>query len=293
MSIFEAIILGVVQGLTEFLPVSSSGHLALLKLLFGIESDTGLLFDVLLHIATLVAIFLAFYKDLFAMIREGVMIIVDVVCNIGLFIVNIFRKDKSPYRTIIRNSYRKFDILIIISTIPTAVMGLLLEDYIELASTILIVPAVCLIITGIMLFMSDRIQNTSKTPKSTTYLDAIFVGLAQGFAILPGISRSGTTITACLACGYNRKYAVKYAFFMSIPAVFGAAILELKDLSLTSVDSTMLINYGAGMIAAAIVGFICIKGMIYFVRKQKFTIFGIYCIVVGTAAIIVHTMDLI
>ena len=293
MSIFEAIILGVVQGLTEFLPVSSSGHLALLKLLFGIESDTGLLFDVLLHIATLVAIFLAFYKDLFAMIREGIMIIVDVVCNIGLFIVNIFRKDKSPYRTIIKNSYRKFDILIIISTIPTAVMGLLLEDYIEFASTILIVPAVCLIITGIMLFMSDRIQNTSKTPKSTTYLDAIFVGLAQGFAILPGISRSGTTITACLACGYNRKYAVKYAFFMSIPAVFGAAILELKDLSLTSVDSTMLMNYGAGMIAAAIVGFICIKSMIYFVRKQKFTIFGIYCIVVGTAAIIVHTMDLI
>lgn len=293
MSIFEAIILGVVQGLTEFLPVSSSGHLALLKLLFGIESDTGLLFDVLLHIATLVAIFLAFYKDLFAMIREGIMIIVDVVCNIGLFIVNIFRKDKSPYRTIIRNSYRKFDILIIISTIPTAVMGLMLEDYIEFASTILIVPAVCLIITGVMLFMSDRIQNTSKTPKSTTYLDAIFVGLAQGFAILPGISRSGTTITACLACGYNRKYAVKYAFFMSIPAVFGAAILELKDLSLTSVDSTMLINYGAGMIAAAIVGFICIKGMIYFVRKQKFTIFGIYCIVVGAAAIIVHTMDLI
>ena len=293
MSIFEAIILGVVQGLTEFLPVSSSGHLALLKLLFGIESDTGLLFDVLLHIATLVAIFLAFYKDLFAMIREGIMIIVDVVCNIGLFIVNIFRKDKSPYRTIIKNSYRKFDILIIISTIPTAVMGLLLEDYIKFASTILIVPAVCLIITGIMLFMSDRIQNTSKTPKSTTYLDAIFVGLAQGFAILPGISRSGTTITACLSCGYNRKYAVKYAFFMSIPAVLGAAILELKDLSLTSVDSTMLMNYGAGMIAAAIVGFICIKGMIYFVRKQKFTIFGIYCIVVGAAAIIVNTMGLI
>ncbi|MBR1572606.1 MAG: undecaprenyl-diphosphate phosphatase [Lachnospiraceae bacterium] len=293
MSIFEAILLGVVQGLTEFLPVSSSGHLALLKLIFGIESDTGLLFDVLLHIATLIAIFLAFYKDLFAMIREGLMIIVDIICNLGLFIGNIFKENKSPYRTIIKNSYRKFDILIIISTIPTAIMGLFLEDYIELASTILVVPAVCLIITGIMLFMSDRIQNTTKTPKGTSFVDAIFVGVAQGFAILPGISRSGTTITACLACGYNRKYAVKYAFFMSIPAVLGAAILELKDVSVSSIDSSVLISYGAGMIAAAIVGFICIKGMIFLVRKQKFTIFGIYCIVVGLAAIIVNTMGLI
>ncbi|MCR5145679.1 MAG: undecaprenyl-diphosphate phosphatase [Lachnospiraceae bacterium] len=293
MSIFEAIIMGLIQGLTEFLPVSSSGHLALFKILFGIESETGLFFDILLHVGTLCAIFIAFYKDIFAMLRQGFALVFDVICNFFIFIINIFSKDKKCYRKVINNSYRKFVLLVLVSTIPTAIIGLLFDDYIEQASTILIVPAVCLIVTGILLFISDKITNTYKTPKTTSTGNALFIGICQGFATLPGLSRSGTTITACLACGFNRKYAVKYSFIMSIPAILGAAILEIKDVAISEIPTNEIINYLVGMVVAAVVGFICIKAMLLIVRKQKFKFFSIYCICVGLLSIVIYLMGLV
>ena len=295
MTLLQAIFMGVIQGLTEFLPVSSSGHLALFKILFGVETDTGMLFDVLLHVGTLIAICTVYYRDIAKMIVEGLCIIRDAFCNIGIFFQNIgtFVKHKGgqemdsghrSYRRIVNSSYRKFVMLIIVSTIPTGIIGYVGKDAVANASEILIVPGICLIITAILLFVADLLKSGEKLPKDVTYTNAFLVGIAQGVATLPGLSRSGTTITACLLSGFNRKFAVKYSFIMSIPAILGAMVLELKDFS-AAVAGTEIVYYIVGMVIAAVIGYICIKVMLFVVGRKRFRGFAIYCLIVGIISI--------
>lgn len=285
MSLLEAILMGLIQGLTEFLPVSSSGHLALFKILFGVETDTGILFDVLLHVGTLMAIFAVYYKDIWKLIIEGCCILRDVFVNAVLFFKNTFKKEHESYRRIVSNGYRKFVLLIMVSTIPTGIIGVVGKDVVEMASQILIVPGICLIITAILLFIADRVKDGDKLPKSVTYTNAFGIGIAQGVATLPGLSRSGTTITACLLSGFNRNFAVKYSFIMSIPAILGALVLELTDIAGTAVSGKEIAFYVVGMLISAVVGYICIKTMLVIVRKKKFLGFAIYCLIVGAVSI--------
>lgn len=285
MSLLQAIFMGLIQGLTEFLPVSSSGHLAIFKQILHLNTDTGILFDVLLHLGTLLAIFAAYYKDIWQLIREGFAIIGDFFVNVAVWLSNLFTGNKKEYRRIVSNSYRKFVMLVIVSTIPTGIIGILADDLIERASEILLVPGICLIITAVLLFVADRLPAGEKRPRNTSYANALFVGVCQGFATLPGLSRSGTTITACLFCGFEKKFAVKYSFIMSIPAVLGAAVLKLKDLDAAQLAAPDFINYGAGMLVAAVVGYICIKTMLVVVRKKKFTIFSVYCLALGILSV--------
>ncbi len=295
MTLLQAIFMGVIQGLTEFLPVSSSGHLALFKILFGVETDTGMLFDVLLHVGTLIAICTVYYRDIAKMIVEGLCIIRDAFCNIGIFFQNIgtFVKHKGgqemdsghrSYRRIVNSSYRKFVMLIIVSTIPTGIIGYVGKNAVANASEILIVPGICLIITAILLFVADLLKSGEKLPKDVTYTNAFLIGIAQGVATLPGLSRSGTTITACLLSGFNRKFAVKYSFIMSIPAILGAMVLELKDFS-AAVAGTEIVYYIVGMVIAAVIGYICIKVMLFVVGRKRFRGFAIYCLIVGIISI--------
>ncbi len=285
MSLLQAILMGLIQGLTEFLPVSSSGHLALFKILFGVETDTGILFDVLLHVGTLAAICVVYYKDIWRLIVEGCCIVRDAAVNVVIFFRNQINKESQGYRRIVCNSYRKFVMLVIVSTIPTGIIGFMGKDVVEMASEILIVPGICLIVTGVLLIIADRIKDGDKLPKSVTYTNAFGVGIAQGIATLPGLSRSGTTITACLLSGYQRNFAVKYSFIMSIPAILGALVLELTDLNGLQVTAPDVACYVVGMLVAAVVGYICIKTMLVIVRKKKFTGFAIYCFIVGALSI--------
>lgn len=285
MSLLQAIIMGFIQGLTEFLPVSSSGHLALFKILFGVETDTGILFDVLLHVGTLAAICVVYYKDIWKLITEGVCILRDVFINLILFFKNRIQKETEPYRRIVNSSYRKFVMLILVSTIPTGIIGFVGRDVVEMASEILIVPGICLIVTAVLLFVADRVKDGDKLPKNVTYTNAFGIGIAQGIATLPGLSRSGTTITACLLSGFNRNFAVKYSFIMSIPAILGALVLELGDVAATPVSGKEILSYVIGMVIAAVVGYICIKTMLVIVRKKKFTLFAVYCLIVGAVSI--------
>lgn len=285
MSLLQAILMGIIQGLTEFLPVSSSGHLALFKILFGVETETGILYDVLLHVGTLLAICVVYYRDIWKLIAEGCCILRDVFINLFIFFKNKIHKETEPYRRIVNSSYRKFVVLIVVSTIPTGVIGFFGRDVVSMASEILIVPGICLIVTAVLLFFADHTKDGDKLPKSVTYTNAFGVGIAQGIATLPGLSRSGTTITACLLSGYQRNFAVKYSFLMSIPAILGALVLELKDMSGITVSSTEIVYYIIGMLTAAIVGYICIKTMLVIVRKKKFTGFAIYCLLVGALSI--------
>ena len=291
MSLLEAILMGIIQGVTEFLPVSSSGHLALFKILFRVE-DVGLLFDVILHLGTLIAIFAVYYKDIWKMIVAGFSIIGDACKNIGIFFKNITHKTKGGYHHVICNGYRKFAMLVIVSTIPTGVIGVLASDLIEQASKLLIVPGICLIMTAILLLLADHCKGGEKMPKQVTYSNAFIIGIAQGVATLPGLSRSGTTITACLLSGFNRKFAVKYSFIMSIPAVLGSLVFELSDLAAVSFTSTEIMYYMVGMVVAAVVGYICIKTMLYVVRQKKFTGFAVYCLIVGAISVGVYFYQL-
>ncbi|MGN0341592.1 MAG: undecaprenyl-diphosphate phosphatase [Roseburia sp.] len=280
MSLLDAIIMGIIQGLTEFLPVSSSGHLCLFKQFFDVNTG-GMFFDILLHIGTLIAVFAVYYKDIWKMIKEGCAIIRDAFINVVIFIGNKVHKESNAYRKLVNNSYRKFVMLVIVSTIPTGIIGIVASDLVEAAEQLLIIPGICLIITSVLLFISDRVKDGGKTPKTTTYTNAFAVGICQGVATLPGLSRSGTTITACLLSGMNRKFAVKYSFIMSIPAILGALVFEIKDVDFAALQTAEIINYIVGTLVAMVVGYICIKTMLVVVRKKKFTIFSVYCLLIG------------
>lgn len=303
MSLLEAIFMGIIQGLTEFLPVSSSGHLALFKIMFGIDTETGMLFDVLLHFGTLVAICTVFYRDVAKLIVEGIYILKNALINLAIWGRNIFLLGKNflskeklsrealdlgEYHPIANSSYRKFVLLVIVSTIPTGIIGIIGKDMVEMASRILLVPGICLVITAILLFVADATKGGDKLPKDITYSNAFIIGIVQGIATLPGISRSGSTITACLLSGFNRSFAVKYSFIMSIPAILGAMVLELKDFSMMALSASEVISYVVGMIIAGVVGYVCIKMMLVVVRNKKFKIFGIYCMIIGLISIIGH-----
>lgn len=277
--------MGLIQGLTEFLPVSSSGHLALFKILFHINTDTGMLFDVLLHIATLAAICVVYYKDVIRLIQALIQVIVDAVYNLRVLVLR--RKNpEMEYRRIVTSNFRKFIIMIIISTIPTGIIGFVGRDLVSAASEVLIVPGICLLITAVILFFSDRAKPGHKGPKRATYTDAFIIGIAQGVATLPGISRSGSTIAASVFLGFDRRFAVKYSFLMSIPAIIAAMILEVHDNAGAVITGAMARNYVIGMIIAAVVGYIAIKLMIRIVKQRKFTYFSIWCVIVGVISII-------
>jgi undecaprenyl-diphosphatase len=288
MTLLQSILMGILQGLTEFLPVSSSGHLAIFKNIFHIKTETGIMFDVLLHIGTLISIFVAFHKDIWKMIVEGFGILFDFSKNIAIFFDNLSGKKKKPYLKMVSSAYRKFVMLIIVSTIPTGVIGVLGKDLVEAVSAGLLIPGICLIVTAGLLLIADRCDSGSKTPKDTKYLDAFSVGMAQGVATLPGLSRSGTTITACLLCGFDKKFAVKYSFIMSIPAILGATLIELKDFKSVQLAAPEIANYIVGMAFAAVVGYICIKTMLVVVRGKKFMIFSVYCLAIGLLAVCGH-----
>ena len=289
MSLLESIILGIIQGIAEFLPISSSGHLAIFKKIFGL-SDVGLTFDILLHAGTLVAVFVVYWSDIWKLIKEGVGIIVDVCKNIGRFFSSKIKKQNTDYIKIVRTPYRKFVMLIIVSTIPTGIFGVAFQKIFNLDNPSLIIPGISLLITALMLYVVDDLPSGTKTPKEMTYKNGLIIGIAQGIATLPGISRSGTTLTVGILNGLDRKFAVKYSFIMSIPAILGACVLDLKDLFApeNALSSTELIYYLMGAVVAAVVGYICIRTLLVLFKNRKMKYFSYYCFVVGIIAIIAN-----
>lgn len=273
MSILEAIILGLVQGIAEFLPISSSGHLAILQNLFNMSDIEGghMLFDVLLHFGTLVAICFMYWTDIKSMFTQ----------TVDLF------TGRSPAPAGQRRQYpaARMFMLIIAATLPL-VLILPVHKYIEALSSSTIYVGIALILTGCMLFVSDRMAKGTKTEKNMLFKDAFIIGLCQCAATLPGLSRSGTTITAGIATGQDRSYAVKFSLLMSIPAVLGATVLELVDAIKAGVDASLIPAYLFGMIAAMVSGVLSIGLLRMIAKKTRFGGFAYYCWVVGVLTII-------
>ena len=285
MSLLQSIFLGIVQGITEFLPVSSSGHLAILKNLFGVQTDSGLLFDVLLHFGTMIAIVVAFRKDIGRMIIAAVGMIRDIFYNAGTWRHNYKERDSKRYRKIIHNNYRKFTMLVIISTIPTAIIGYVARDLVAMAEQTLLVPGICLILTAGLLLVADVVEPGEKVPNTISLTNGFVIGIVQGLSTLPGLSRSGATITACLVSGFDSRFAVRYSFVMAVPAILGAMIEECSKAGNYTCTTSQVFSYIVGAAVAGIVGYFCIKKMLGIVRKKNYKGFALYCLVVGIIAI--------
>ena len=272
MSLLSSILLGAIQGITEFLPISSSGHLAIAQNLLHlqVEGSEGTFFDVLLHLGTLVAVFVAYWSDIREMIVELVYGVRDLAR----------RETPTPVPPA-----RRLILLIIVGTLPLFAV-LPVKKLVEGLSNNMYFVGGALLVTGCLLFASDRVRKGRKTEKSATLLDALLVGVGQAIATCPGISRSGTTITVGCFVGFDRKFAVRYSFLMSIPAILGANILSLKDALGGEVAWNELPVYLVGVAVAAVVGYVCIRLLKMIAEKGKFGFFAYYCWAVGALTLI-------
>ena len=272
MTYFEAVILGLVQGLAEFLPISSSGHLALLQQWFGIDENKVLLFAVLLHVGTLISVFIVYWKDIWELIVELCLTIKDLFTGKGL------RLEERPVR--------KLGVMIIVATIPTAIIGLLINELFDKLYTSVLPIGIGLIITGFLLILAERTGNSSRGIDRMNFRNALFIGTVQGIAICPGISRSGSTLFGSLICNLDRKFAVKFVFLISIPSILGSAVMEAPDAIKAGFDMAQLGPVLVGMIVAAVSGLIAIKTMIKIVSDKKLSYFSYYVWALGAAIVI-------
>lgn len=267
MSYFEAVILGLIQGLAEFLPISSSGHLALMQQWFGIEEDKVLLFAVLLHVGTLVSVFIVYWKDVWELIKELGLTIRDIFTGRGL------RIQERPTR--------KLGVMIIVATIPTGIIGILFNDFFNSLYNSVIPVGIGLIITGFLLILAERMGSASRGIQQMNYRNALFIGTVQGIAICPGISRSGSTLFGSLMCNLDRKFAVKFVFLISIPSILGSAVMEAPAAIQSGLEPGQLGPILVGMAVAAISGLIAIKTMIKIVSDKKLSYFSYYVWILG------------
>ncbi len=272
MSVANAILLGLVQGITEFLPVSSSGHLSILNNLFGLTTaENGhVFFDVLLHLGTLIAILVVYWQDVVAMARETLGAL-----NLG---------PEAGAHPAHRPGARLF-VMIVIATLPLLLV-LPIRNLVETLYSNSIFIGVALVLTGCMLYVGDRMLPGKKGVGGMTILDALIIGLCQCAAVIPGISRAGTTITAGIATGLRRDFAVKFSFLMSVPAVLGANLIHLFGALREGVDLSDFPVYLIGMAAAMISGILAIEVLKAVAKRGKFGGFAYYCWVAGALSII-------
>lgn len=276
MTFLSSFLLGLVQGIAEFLPISSSGHLAIAQNLLGM-SDAGTVpefFDVLLHLGTLVAVFVAYWVDIKDMVLEFFR-------GAGDLIHHSTPNPVPPARRLI--------LLIILGTLPLFVV-LPVKDAVQSLSNSMVFIGAALIVTGALLFVSDRVKKGRKNERTATWLDVLIVGLGQAIATMPGISRSGMTITTGCFVGFERKFAVRFSFLLSIPAVIGANILSLADAAKAGINWAEVPVYLVGVVTAAVVGYLCIRLLRFIAERGKFGAFAYYCWAVGVLTLVLNVI---
>jgi undecaprenyl-diphosphatase len=270
LSILKAVILGAVQGATEFLPVSSSGHLVILQNLLGVELEGGglLAFDVCLHFGTLLAVLVFFRRE------------------IGQIVSSYFKSvsDERPSRGFSVREARRLGLYIIIGTVPAGVAGPLLNDFFEGLVSNAISAAFMLLVTGAILWGTRWVEDGVRGVMQTGWVRALLIGCAQALAIIPGISRSGSTIAGGLYLGINRDLAARFAFLLAIPAIAGATAFKLGDLA--NFPKDILVATLVGTLVAFSVGLACIKWLLHVVRRGRISWFAPYCWLIGLATII-------
>lgn len=277
MSFFSALFLGFVQGVAEFLPISSSGHLSVFQHFMGLTTvgEDNLFFDVLLHLGTLAAVFVAYWGEIKALILEA-------FTMVGLR--KLPRGEKPDQLS------RRMILFIIVATLPLVVV-LPIKDKVESLYNNTFFIGGAFLLTGTLLFLSDRLNRGGKDLKTATVVDALLVGVGQAVAVVPGLSRSGTTISCGMARGFSREFAVKFSFLMSIPAVLGANVLSLIDAAQAGIDWSLMPMYIGGVISAAIFGYLAIWLLKFITRKGSFGGFCYYCWGAGLVTLILSLIN--
>ena len=261
MTYLSSFLLGLVQGLAEFLPISSSGHLSIAQNLLGLNTEIPEFFDVLLHLGTLVAVFVAYWRDICDMVAE-------LIHGVGDLVHGTTPRQVPPARRLI--------LLIIVGTLPLFIL-LPIHKQVQALSNNMVFIGAALVVTGFLLFACDLVRKGKKTERTATIADVLVVGLGQAIATMPGISRSGMTIATGCVMGFERKFAVRFSFLLSIPAVLGANILSLKDALDTGIIWAEVPMYVVGVITAAVVGYACIRLLRLVAEKGRFGAFAYYC----------------
>ncbi len=289
MEILSAVFQGILQGLTEFLPISSSGHLAIYQHLTNNTNESSLLFTVLLHVGTLFAVCFVFRKTIAALIIEFFKMFSDIF------------KGKFSFKTM--NTERRTILMMVLSSAMLLLIvipvfnGYALKDIVDPLTSdkdFFWIVGVMLIVTSVLMFISHRITSSDKPTRScANSKDALLIGLTQAAAaIFPGLSRSGSTTATALACGLNKEYATQYSFILSVPAVAAAALLEFKDaLEVGSVADINILATIVGIVVSAIVGIIAIKTFVWLIKKNRYIIFSYYCAFAGVAVLIISIIE--
>ena len=272
-----AVLLGFVQGVAEFLPISSSGHLTLLQHFSQME-EVDNLYNILLHFATLIAVCVVYRKDIAEMILEFFRGASALCTRRGA------RETARPPEA------RRLVLMVIVGTLPLLVV-LPIEAQVESLGNSPAAVALMLLVTGCVLFLSDRLARGVKTARTATVKDALLVGVAQGVATIPGLSRSGTTISAGMMLGFDRKFAVRFSFLMSIPAILGANILSIKDAVDAGIIWADVPVYLVGVAVAAVVGYLCIRLLKMVAEKGKFGFFAYYCWAAGALTLVLQLVQ--
>jgi undecaprenyl-diphosphatase len=263
MSFINAILLGILQGLTEFLPVSSSGHLVLAQHFLHINTQINLTFDILLHLGSLLAVIIYFKKDIFSLI------------------VSLFHWSPNSSKHSINHWYALY---FIIATAVTGFIGFTFKDFFEKQFGSPYIVSCMLIITGIIIYISDLVPASQRRVENMGLFRAILIGLGQAVAIMPGISRSGTTISVSLFSGIRREDAARFSFLLSIPAILGASLSDYKNI--LNLDTSLIGSYIGGVVAAFISGYLVIALLLEIIRNKKLRYFSFYCWAVALISMI-------
>ncbi len=286
MSIIKAIILGIVQGITEFLPISSSGHLSLFQHFLSVDGEGSLLFSVLLHLGTLIAVFIVFYKTIFELIVDAFGLVKDIFT--GKF---KFKQLKGK---------KKMLVMFVFSCIPLLLLLIPIGNDMKLMDWLsgfseddsILLEGICFLFTGVLLLTSTYVAKKKTLNREVNTLDAFAIGLAQVFAAgFPGISRSGSTISTGMLCGVKKESMVEYSFILGIPAILVANAVELKDAVEAGAQLELLPTI-VGVLVAAVVGVACIKLLQWILKKDMWKYFGFYCLIIGIFTIISSILGL-
>ena len=274
MTYLSSFLLGLVQGLAEFLPISSSGHLSIAQNLLGLNTEIPEFFDVLLHLGTLVAVFVAYWRDICDMVAE-------LIHGVGDLVHGTTPRQVPPARRLI--------LLIIVGTLPLFIL-LPIHKQVQALSNNMVFIGAALVVTGFLLFACDLVRKGKKTERTATIADVLVVGLGQAIATMPGISRSGMTIATGCFMGFERKFAVRFSFLLSIPAVLGANILSLKDALDAGIIWAEVPMSVVGVVTASVVGYACIRLLRLVAEKGRFGAFAYYCWAVGLLTLLLNAI---
>ncbi|MDI7248280.1 MAG: undecaprenyl-diphosphatase UppP [Bacillota bacterium] len=272
MDVVKAVVLGMVQGLTEFLPVSSSGHLVIVREILN-APEALLSFDILVHLGTVAAVIVVFWRDVVRLVVAAADIVRDVARGTGLG------------KAVSRDDMRRTVVLIVVASVPTALMGLALEPVVRGLFASKLAVGVFLVATGLVLWFADRAGSGRVPLGKLGTLGAFCVGVAQGLAVAPGFSRSGATISTGLFFGLRREDAARFSFLLSIPVILGASLLELPDLVRTGLAMGFAAPFLAGALASVVSGYVAIHLVLSALRRRRFMVFAAYTWVVGASVV--------